>query len=63
MTYTMEYKIECLRNEYNHDHNLFDDTIQMNHIDKKLLEMIVELNDRVVKLEKTVKYLDGELGY
>jgi len=56
----MDNKIESLFREYNPTHDLFDDEIQMNYIDGKLLDLIVELNNRVMKLEKKVRSLSGE---
>lgn len=55
---TIESLIIQLENEYNGDHNLFDDKIQMNHIDYELLKVIrkqalviQDLEARLAKLE------------
>ena len=49
---SIENDIEYLERLYHPEHDLFDDEIQMNHIDKRLLELIVKLAKRVRELEE-----------
>ena len=56
----MKSRINKLKTHYNPDHDLFDQSIQMNYIDSRLLDFIEELHERVRKLEAQVKNLRAE---
>ena len=45
-----------LEDIYNPEHSLFNDCIQMNHVDKYLLELIKELESRIRVLELLASY-------
>ena len=51
MTDFFENDVQYINSVYNPNHDLFDDPIQMNHIDKRLLELIVKLEARIRELE------------
>ena len=53
--------IERLENHYNADHDLFDGPIQMNYVDKRLLDLIVKLVERITELENELVELKGYL--
>jgi len=54
----MEARIKRLEMQYNADHDLFDQPIQMNHIDAELLTLITRLHSRVSTLEARLAQLE-----
>ena len=50
--------VRYLGHIYDPNHDLFDDPVQMNHIDKRLLDLIVNLEKRVQELENTTKKMN-----
>lgn len=48
---------EYLERLYNPAHDLFDDEIQMNYVDRKLLDYIQELERRIDDLESKLSAL------
>ena len=48
---SIENDIEYLERLYHPEHDLFDDEIQMNHVDKRLLELIIKLHDQIDSIE------------
>ena len=55
---------ERLERSYNPECDLFDDPVQMNYVDKRykrLLDLIVMLDERLARLTRTVESLEAEI--
>ena len=55
----MNEEVKYLINLYNADHDLFDDEIQMNVVDLKLLKLISELHQRLTQAEHRIRKLSA----